>query len=156
MSFEFLLILMLVYSRKNCDLRPKHKEIKKKKDFTQIMTKQRQVMDIKISWVDFYFHLYFEPSRKRTRIASMKTLIANLRKETIARVTCGEHKPYLLRSLVLPIISYGAQIWGWDLKSAIGRFLRKGTRIHMMPHIKLGSLTFYHILLVEFGEHYME
>ena len=65
-------------------------------------------MDINISWVDFYFHLYFEPSSKRTRIASMTTFIANLRKETTARVTCGELKPYLLKSWVLPIISSGA------------------------------------------------
>ena len=60
----------------------------------------------------------FEPSNKRQRIASMKILMATLRKEVVVGVTCWELKSHLFKSLVLPTFTYGSENWEGDLKNS--------------------------------------
>ena len=82
----------------------------------------------------------------------MKALMSILRKEAIARVTCWELKSQLFKVLVLSTFTYGTEIWGGDLKHPHWKVFKKGMKMHMMYHVKVRSLTTYHILPVKFGE----
>jgi hypothetical protein len=77
------------------------------------------IQEYKYLGINFYSHSYFEPLSKRRQIASMKALMATLRKEAVVGVTCWELKSYLFKALVLPTFAYGAKIWGGDLKNSL-------------------------------------
>jgi hypothetical protein len=51
---------------------------------------------------------------------------------------------------------YDTKIWGRDLKKAHWKVFEMGMKMHMMFHVKVRSLTTYHILLAEFGERPIE
>ena len=78
--------------------------------------------------------------------------MGTLRKEAVVVVTCWKLKFHLFKVLVLPTYTYGIEIWGDDLKNSRWEVSKKGMKIHMMSHVKVRSLTNYHILLVKFGE----
>jgi hypothetical protein len=63
-----------------------------------------------------------------------------------------ELKSHLFKGLVLPTFTYGNEIWGGDFKDSHWKIFEKGMQVHMMSHVKVNSLTTYHILLTEFGE----
>ena len=89
---------------------------------------------------------------KGEEFAIMKALMGTLRKRLVVGVTCWEFKSHLFKALVLPTFTYGIEIWGGDLKIPCRKVFERGTKMHMMSHIKVCSSTTYHILLVEFGE----
>ena len=68
----------------------------------------------------------------------------------------GNSTPKNFKALVLPIFTYGIEIWGGDLKNFHWKVFEKGLKMHMMPHIKVRPSKTYHILLAEFGELPME
>ena len=82
----------------------------------------------------------------------MKALTATLRKEAIVEVICWELKSHLFKVLVLPIFSYGTKIWGCNLKISHWKVFENGKKIHIMSHVKVRSLTTYHIVLAELGD----
>lgn len=45
-----------------------------------------------------------------------EALMGTLRKEAIVGVTCWERISHLFEALVLPIFTYGIEIWGGNLK----------------------------------------
>ena len=59
---------------------------------------------------------------------------------------------HLFNALVLPTFTYGTEIWGSDLKNSYWKILEKDMKMHMMSHVKVRSLTTYHILLAECRE----
>lgn len=63
-------------------------------------------------------------------------------------MTCWERKSHLCKALV-PTFMYGTEIWG-DLKTYHWKAFEKGTKMQMMCHVRVCSLTAYHISLVEF------
>ena len=81
----------------------------------------------------------------------MKALMGTSRKEAIVGITCWEPKSHLFKALVLPTFTYDIEIWGSDLKNP-WKVFKKGMKMHMMSHVKVLSLTTYHILLAEIGE----
>jgi hypothetical protein len=42
------------------------------------------------------------------------------------------------------------EIWGGHLKNFHWKLFEKGMKMHMMSHVKVGSLTTHHISLAEF------
>ena len=81
----------------------------------------------------------------------MKALMGTFGKETIVGVTCWELKS-LFKALVLPTFTNGVEIWGGDLKNSHWKVFEKSMKMHIMPHVKVCSLTTYYVLLAEFGE----
>jgi hypothetical protein len=60
---------------------------------------------------------------------------------------------FIHMALVLPNFIYGIEFWGGDLKIPRRKVFERGTKMHMMSHVKVSSSTStYHILLVEVGE----
>jgi hypothetical protein len=70
----------------------------------------------------------------------------------VVTVRCWELKSHLFKNLLLLTFTYGIVIWGGDFKNSQWKVFEKGMTIHMMSHVKVRSLTAYHILLAEFGE----
>ena len=69
----------------------------------------------------------------------MKVLMGILRGKIVVAVTCWELKSHLFKALVLPILTYGTEIWGGDLENSHWKVFEKGMDIHMMPHVKVCS-----------------
>ena len=85
-------------------------------------------------------------------MAGMKALMGTLRKEVVVGVTCWELKSHLFKALVLSTLEYGNEILGGNLKNSHCEAPEKGTKIHILSHVKVCSLTTYHILMAKFGE----
>ena len=82
----------------------------------------------------------------------MKALMGTLRKEAIVGLTCWKLKSHLFKALVLPTFMYDFEIWEGDLKNFHWKVFEKGMKMYMMSHVKVSSLTAFHILLAEFGD----
>ena len=102
--------------------------------------------------IHFYSHRYFELSSKMRRIIGVICLMGTLRKEIIVGVTCWELKSHMFKALVLPTLTYGTKIWGGDLQNSHWKVSKKGMKIHITSHVKVCSLSTYHVLLAEFGK----
>ena len=59
---------------------------------------------------------------------------------------------HLFKALVLPTFTYDTEIWGGDLENSHWKVFEKDIKMYMMSHVKVCSLTTYHILLERFGE----
>lgn len=55
----------------------------------------------------------------------MKVLMGTSRKEAEVGVTCWKLKSHLFQALVLPNFIHATEIWGRDLTTLIGMFLRR-------------------------------
>ena len=56
---------------------------------------------------------------------------------------------HVRKALVLPISTYGIEIWKGDLKYSQWKVFEKGMKMHMISHVKVCCLTTYHILLAD-------
>ena len=61
-----------------------------------------------------------------------------------------------MKVLVLPTFTYGAKIWGGDWRNHHWKVFEKGVKIHIMSHLKVCTLTTYHLFLAKFGDFPME
>ena len=75
-----------------------------------------------------------------------------LSKEVVGSVTYLELKSHLFKVLVLPTFTYDTKIWGGNLKNSHWKVFEEGMKMHMMSHIKVHSLTTYHIFMAKFRE----
>ena len=91
--------------------------------------------------IDLYSHGHFEPLSKRQRIAGMKALMGNLKKERVVIVTCWKLKSHLFKAMVLPTFTYGSESLGGDLRNSHWKDFEKGVKTLMMSHAKEHSLT---------------
>ena len=123
--YDILLAFKSMYLRRKSWYLAAAKGNYTKRHFSQTKTKLRSPMNTNTLGLIYYSHGYFEPSRKRWRIASMKALMGTLRKEAVVGVTCWELKSHLFKALVPPTFTYGIEIWGGNLKNSHWRFLRR-------------------------------
>ena len=81
--------------------------------------------------------------------------MVTLSNQVIVRVTCWDLKSHLFKVWWIQL-PQGTKIWGGDLKTSLRKVFEKGTKIHVISHIKGCSSTTYHILLAKLGELPME